>query len=149
MALGAAGVCTPPAEHDQRNGSNRDGIDDHIGAAGGLDELARRQPAGRVAAVAEEEEQRAARIGFAQRQRRKDGIEERRGAAGGNAVGERAQPRPIAGQSAVELDALGKRQERGTIVSAERRDDAPQSFLEMPERHAGDAAADVEAHRRR
>ena len=41
-------------------------------------------------------------------------------------------------------DALGKRQEGGTIVSAERRDDASQSFLEMPQRYAGDAAADVE-----
>ncbi len=41
-------------------------------------------------------------------------------------------------------DAIGKRQERGAVVRAERRDDAPQSLLEMPERYAGHAAADVE-----
>ena len=116
--------------------SNRDWIDDHVGAPRGLDELARRQPAGGVAAIAEEEEQRAARIGLAQRQGREDRIEERRGAAGGYTVGERAQPRAIGGQGAVELDAIGKRQECGAVVRAERRDDAPQSLLEVPERDA-------------
>ena len=121
-----------------------DRVHNHVGAFRCLDDLGSREPARGIGPVAEEQHQRAPRVGLAQREPRERRVAQRRRARAGQAVEPGANRIACGRERHEQPDARGKRHERHPIAVAK---DVEQRAPGVPERlqaRPRDAAARVE-----